>query len=128
MSAREWRTIKIGELGRVVTGKTPPTQDVRNFGDKYPFITPRDMSSQKKIRYTERYLSEKGGCCILQSTAHGPLQKKAAMLIYQRPRQGKFSRNGLPFTQRIRNKGQQKNRILTMKHLLDKPGHMPQFH
>jgi hypothetical protein len=60
MSARGWKTIKIRELGRVVTGKTPPTHDARNFGNKYPFITPRDMNIQKKIRYTERYLSEKG--------------------------------------------------------------------
>lgn len=60
MSARGWKTFKIGELGRVVTGKTPPTEDIKNFGNKYPFITPRDMTGQKKIGNTERYLSENG--------------------------------------------------------------------
>ena len=64
MSAGEWKTLKIGELGRVVTGKTPPTQDDKNFGGEYPFITPRDMVSQKKIGKTERYLSEQGKLAV----------------------------------------------------------------
>ena len=38
-----WREITIGELGRVVTGKTPETK-VREFYDgEYPFITPSDI-------------------------------------------------------------------------------------
>lgn len=55
-----WNSYKIEELGRIVTGKTPSTQNSDNFGDKYPFVTPRDMSGQKKIEKTERYLSEQG--------------------------------------------------------------------
>lgn len=38
-----WTTAKIGELGRVVTGKTPPTKQRRYFGGSYPFITPSDL-------------------------------------------------------------------------------------
>jgi type I restriction enzyme S subunit len=60
MSAEGWKIFKVGELGRVVTGKTPSTQILKNFGDKYPFITPRDMTGQKRIGNTERYLSEEG--------------------------------------------------------------------
>lgn len=60
MSGEGWKTFKLGELGRVVTGKTPQTQDAKNFGEEYPFITPRDMAGQKKIGKTERYLSEQG--------------------------------------------------------------------
>jgi type I restriction enzyme S subunit len=60
MSSNEWNTWKIGDIGRIVTGKTPPTQNPNNFGDKYPFITPRDMLGQKQIHQTERYLSEEG--------------------------------------------------------------------
>lgn len=56
----EWKTVKLGELGRIVTGKTPPTIDQDNFGNEYPFITPKDMNGLKFIRQTERYLSEKG--------------------------------------------------------------------
>ncbi|MHB8056340.1 MAG: restriction endonuclease subunit S [Desulfuromonadaceae bacterium] len=55
-----WKTYKIEELGRIVTGKTPSTQNSDNFGNKYPFITPRDMTGQKIIGRTERYISEAG--------------------------------------------------------------------
>ncbi|MGD9973488.1 MAG: restriction endonuclease subunit S [Desulfatirhabdiaceae bacterium] len=64
MNNNRWQTFKIGELGRVVTGKTPSTQDDKNFGSKYPFITPRDMTGQKKIDKTERYLSEQGKLAV----------------------------------------------------------------
>ncbi|MFH1883878.1 MAG: restriction endonuclease subunit S [Planctomycetota bacterium] len=60
MSSNGWNTWNIGDIGRIVTGKTPPTQNPNNFGDKYPFITPRDMLGQKRIHQTERYLSEEG--------------------------------------------------------------------
>src|SRR3989338_1460823 len=56
----DWEVKPIEKLGRVVTGKTPKTMEKDNFGDKYPFITPRDMKGQKYILETERYLSEKG--------------------------------------------------------------------
>lgn len=64
-----WELRALGSLGRVVTGKTPPTKDVDNFGERYPFITPRDMIGQKYIRITERYVTEKGkdvvkGCLL----------------------------------------------------------------
>jgi len=56
-----WGLKELGSLGRVVTGKTPPTEDLNSFGkDGYPFITPRDMHGQKYIRTAERYLTEKG--------------------------------------------------------------------
>jgi type I restriction enzyme S subunit len=55
-----WKKYRIGDLGRIVTGKTPPTQNANNFGEKYPFITPKDMLGQKKIDQTERRLSEDG--------------------------------------------------------------------
>jgi len=60
MSSSGWKIKEIGEIGKVVTGKTPNTSNKENFGEKYPFITPRDMTGQKKIYFTERYLSEKG--------------------------------------------------------------------
>ncbi len=55
-----WDLRELGSLGHVVTGKTPPTKDADNFGEGYPFITPRDMTGQKYVRITERFLSEKG--------------------------------------------------------------------
>jgi type I restriction enzyme S subunit len=56
----EWKTYKLGDIGKIITGKTPPTANVEYFGDEYPFITPRDMNTQKVILSTERYLSQKG--------------------------------------------------------------------
>ena len=55
-----WREVRLGELGKIITGKTPPTKDKCNYGDEYMFITPRDMDKQKYIKATERMLSKKG--------------------------------------------------------------------
>jgi type I restriction enzyme S subunit len=60
MSSNEWLLYKIGELGKIVTGKTPPTINKENFDGKYPFITPVDMNGQKEIHKTNRTLSETG--------------------------------------------------------------------
>lgn len=56
----KWKSYRIGEVGKIVTGKTPPTSEANNFGNIYPFITPRDMVGQKNIFRTERYLSDRG--------------------------------------------------------------------
>ena len=58
--AGEWTRRKIGSLGRVVTGKTPPTADTANFGGPYPFITIPDLNGRRVIDRAERTLSEKG--------------------------------------------------------------------
>lgn len=60
MNNRGWREIKIGELGRVVTGKTPPTASPELFGDEYPFITPSDIDGVNRTVTTERYVSSAG--------------------------------------------------------------------
>lgn len=56
----DWEVRTIGQLGRIITGKTPRTKNKDNFGYEYPFITPRDMKGQKHVFETERYLSNKG--------------------------------------------------------------------
>jgi type I restriction enzyme, S subunit len=53
-------TIRIGDLGEVFTGRTPPTGHPAFFGDDYPFITPGDMHQGKYARATERSVSQKG--------------------------------------------------------------------
>lgn len=55
----ERKTYKIGELGRIVTGKTPALCNPIYFGETYPFITPSDMKGQK-YAVTERSLSDEG--------------------------------------------------------------------
>jgi len=54
--------VKIKNLGKVLTGKTPSTKKPELFGDNYPFITPSDISSYDvyHIQNTERGLSEEG--------------------------------------------------------------------
>jgi type I restriction enzyme S subunit len=42
----EWVNVTLGELGRVITGKTPKTSDPNNFGGSIPFVTPTDMDGR----------------------------------------------------------------------------------
>jgi type I restriction enzyme S subunit len=57
----EWREVKLGDLGIVITGKTPSSKFPDEFGNTMPFITPTDYKNYNKwIESSERYLSEKG--------------------------------------------------------------------
>ena len=56
----EWRTVKVGDLGRIVTGKTPKTANMENYGGLIPFLTPSDDMESKFVRMTNKTLTEKG--------------------------------------------------------------------
>ena len=56
----EWRQIRICDLGRVVTGRTPPDNDSAYYGDAIPFLTPSDMVGQRRVEATGRSLSAYG--------------------------------------------------------------------
>ncbi len=60
VSLHGWKKYRISDMGKVVTGRTPPSGKPQCFGDKYPFITPSDMDGRKKADVTERYLSDEG--------------------------------------------------------------------
>lgn len=62
MSASDhtWVEIRVGDLGNVITGRTPPSERPGCFGDLSPFITPGDMRQGKYARRTERSLSQEG--------------------------------------------------------------------
>jgi type I restriction enzyme, S subunit len=62
-----WQHTKIGNLGRVATGKTPPTKNHEYYGNKYPFITPTDISDNSIYVTPERYLSEEGARKVASS-------------------------------------------------------------
>jgi type I restriction enzyme S subunit len=50
---------RISQLGRVVTGKTPPTSRQEFFGGEYPFVTPSDLEyDHYTCRKTERTVTE----------------------------------------------------------------------
>lgn len=51
---------RIGEIGDIVTGKTPKTEDHENFGNDYMFIGPTDLHKHFFITSSERMISEKG--------------------------------------------------------------------
>ncbi len=63
----DWHICQLGDIGRVVTGRTPSSGEEAAFGDEYPFITPSDMDGRRKIDTTERYLSKKGASLIASS-------------------------------------------------------------
>lgn len=69
-----WPLVAISELGRVITGKTPPTAKSGMFGGSVPFVTPTDLGSDLEPARTvtsagvaESRLARKGStlvCCI----------------------------------------------------------------
>ena len=42
------KNIIIGDLGTIITGKTPPTTNKNYYGDYAVFIKPTDISEQSK--------------------------------------------------------------------------------
>ena len=58
--ANEWRQTTLDQLGRIVTGKTPPSSRPGNFGGDIPFITPSDFDDGRLISKTMRSLSQEG--------------------------------------------------------------------
>ena len=58
---QEWEVKLVKDFGKVVTGNTPSTAEVSNYGDEYMFVSPADLSDDKKyILRTEKMLSSKG--------------------------------------------------------------------
>lgn len=55
-----WRTRTIGELGSVVTGSTPGTNQPAFWGGLYPFVTPGDLGARRSIDSAMRTLSQLG--------------------------------------------------------------------
>ena len=62
--AGEWKSHRIGSLGKVVTGKTPPTAVEGHFGGEYPFITIPDLDGRRNIDSSARTLSEQGATAV----------------------------------------------------------------
>ncbi len=56
-----WRIVKIGDLGNVITGNTPPKNRLEFYGTEYKFIKPTDMEIGMRFTLsTEEYYSEEG--------------------------------------------------------------------
>ena len=55
-----WKAVRVGDLGKVITGKTPKTAIFENYGGKIPFLTPSDDMNVKYVKKTSRTLTDKG--------------------------------------------------------------------
>ena len=55
-----WKTYKITDIGRIVTGKTPKTSIQENYGGDIPFLTPSDDLSGKYSPKTSKTLTQVG--------------------------------------------------------------------
>ena len=56
----EWKEYKIGDLGRIVTGKTPKTSIKENYGGDIPFLTPSDDLNNKYAPNTIKKITNLG--------------------------------------------------------------------
>lgn len=56
-----WRMGTIIDFGEVITGKTPSSENLEDFGEEMPFVTPGDFANYRKFAISaERYLSDIG--------------------------------------------------------------------
>lgn len=89
----EWKEIAIGELGRVITGKTPSSKQPEHFGELIPFVTPTDFSNyNKNIFGAERYLSKEG----LNALKSKELPSNSLLVTCIGSQMGKVAINRLP--------------------------------
>lgn len=56
----DWEVATIAEKHVIATGSTPPTSNLKNYGETYLFVSPADLSDKKYILQTEKKLSEQG--------------------------------------------------------------------
>ncbi|MGG4664482.1 restriction endonuclease subunit S [Providencia vermicola] len=58
----EWITYNISEIGKIITGKTPPARVENSYSvnNGIPFVTPKDMDGRRLVEQTERYLTSDG--------------------------------------------------------------------
>ena len=56
----EWETKQVSEFGDIVTGATPRTDVDAFWGDRYPWITPTDISFQRDMTSSERMITQEG--------------------------------------------------------------------
>src|SRR5690606_13468574 len=56
----DWEVKKLGEVGEIITGGTPPTSNKEFWGSDIPWITPTDININKNIYFGERNITELG--------------------------------------------------------------------
>ena len=64
----EWKKVKVDDIGKVITGKTPKTSNSEYYGGNIPFLTPSDDMSVKYVRRTNKYITELGRLSVKNAT------------------------------------------------------------
>ena len=54
------RQVRIGDVGKIITGKTPKTSISEYYNGTFPFLTPVDFSGLKFIKETKKAISQAG--------------------------------------------------------------------
>ena len=57
---KQWTLYSISQIGKVITGSTPPTNDRSNYDGDLMFCSPGDVGEEKYISSTEKRVSPKG--------------------------------------------------------------------
>ena len=88
-----WRTVKIKDIGRVITGKTPSKNNPEDWGNQMPFITPTDYRKyRKKAFLADRNLSKTG----IKRLNKKIIPVKSSMVTCIGSDMGKICMNGIP--------------------------------
>lgn len=58
--APPWEFKRIDQMGQVITGNTPSTSDPENFGGRWQFVSPGDMTNERYVKTTRITLSDQG--------------------------------------------------------------------
>ncbi|WP_395007144.1 restriction endonuclease subunit S [Undibacterium sp.] len=66
-----FESVRIGDLGKIVTGKTPKTEKIENFGNDHMFIGPTDLHKHFFIKKSEKMISDTGLASIKNSSLNG---------------------------------------------------------
>lgn len=56
----DWEEKKLDDLGKIIIGKTPPTNNKEYYGGSYLFVSPVDFKGQRYIEKTNSTCTEKG--------------------------------------------------------------------
>ena len=59
-NTRQWTYYSVSQIGKVITGSTPPTNDRSNYDGNLLFCSPGDVGGKKYISSTEKRVSPKG--------------------------------------------------------------------
>jgi type I restriction enzyme S subunit len=62
-----WKFVRVGDLGKIVTGKTPKTSVSEYYGGTIPFLTPSDDMDSKYVPTTARKLTDLGVRSVIGS-------------------------------------------------------------